>query len=178
MPIQTEAPVQLTQVNEEAYLSRLPQEDRIHLQQIGQQFQKVMEGEGRKGALVVVGGTLNKPLPRKDIDILMVLQPHPTDAQRGSSTELDFALADFKTFQRIVKDITDQNPALQIHKVVEPAMDEEFNSPSILKHDGSITVTNIEKNTTPIEFVRIRDRGSYQKIMSGTNRPFVILKEV
>ena len=89
-----------------------------------------MEEEGRKGALVAVGGTLDKdkPLPRKDIDVLMVLQPHPQDVQKDGSTELEYALKDFQTFQHLVEKILDQNPSLHIKEMIEPAMDEEFDS--------------------------------------------------
>ncbi len=173
---QQNAEIQTPETQREAFLSRLPQEDQANLRSIGERFKKIMAEEDRKGALVVVGGILNKPLPRKDVDVLIVLQPHPTDIQKGASTELDFAQKDFKTFRHIVEKVLNNDPSLQIKEAIEPAMDEEFDSPHILKGDGSIVVTSQEVGVTPIEFIRIRKRGSYQEIAAKDNRPFVILE--
>ncbi|MDO8573759.1 MAG: hypothetical protein Q7R77_03345 [Candidatus Daviesbacteria bacterium] len=169
--------VQSPEARKEAYLSRLSQNDQDNLRKIGEQFKKVMQEEERKGVLVAVGGTVNKPLPRKDIDILVVLQPHQGDIQRGTSTELDFALKDFQTFRRLIENALNQDPQLQIKEVIEPAMDEEFGSPSILKTDGSIVVASKEEGGMPIEFIRISERGSYQEVAAGDKRPFVILEQ-
>ncbi|MDO8576830.1 MAG: hypothetical protein Q7R82_00655 [Candidatus Daviesbacteria bacterium] len=171
---QQNAEIQTPEVRREAFLSRLPQKDQANLRNISERFKQTMEAEGRKGALVVVGGALNKPLPRKDIDILIVLQPHPQDVQKNNSTELAYAQEDFKTFQHIVEKMSDQDPALQI-TAIEPAMDEEFESPHILKSDGSIVVTSNEEGITPIEFIRMREHGNYQEIAAKGGRPFVTL---
>lgn len=175
MDIQESAELQI--IPKEAYLSRLSETDRNNLLEIGKQFKQVMENEGRKGAIIAVGGSLNKPLPRKDIDVLLVLQPSPTDVVQGNSTELDFALNDFQTFKHIIEEILTLNPSLQIKEIIEPTMDEEFNSPSILKTDGSITVINKIQNAMPVEFIRMRERGKYQEI-TAQNLPFVTLEEV
>ncbi len=173
---QKDAEVQVPEVQKEAYLSKLPPADQANLQKIGAGFKKIMDEENRKGELVVVGGTLDKALPRKDIDILMVLQPHPEDVQQGTSTELDFALKDFPTFQHIVEKIIGQDSSFQIKEIIEPTMDEEFSSPSILKTDGSITIENKDHASMPIELVRIRERRTYREATVQDNRPFVILE--
>lgn len=175
---QKDAEVLASEVQKEAYLSRLPLNDQINLQNIGQGFRKVLEEERRHGVIAAVGGSINKPLPRKDIDLLIVLQPHIDDAQKGTSTELDFAIRDFQIFKHIVEKVCTQNPSLQIQEIIEPTMDEEFNSPSILKTDGSITVANKNNDSMPIELVRSRKRGSYQEVAAQVDRPFVILEHV
>lgn len=170
--------VQPPEANKEAYLSRLPQADQINLRKICEQFKKIMNEEGRKGALVAVGGTLDKLLPRKDIDLIIVLQPHPADTQKGTSTEFDFAMKDFKIFRNIIEEMLKSDLSLQIQEVIEPAIDEEFNSPSILKTGGSITITSREKGSMPIEFVRKGGRGYYQPIVTQGKHPFVLLEEI
>lgn len=165
-----------SEIQKEVYLSRLSPQDRANLKNVGLLFNEIMQEEARKGSLVIVGGTLDKPLPRKDVDVLMVLQPHPTDVQKDGSTELDWALKDFQTFQHLIEKILDKNPSLQIKEIFEPAIDEEFDSPHILKTDGSMVVESKEEGIMPVEFIRMRKRGDPQQVAIQDNRPFVILE--
>jgi len=96
----------------------------------------------------VVGGVLNKTWPRKDIDITF-----RTVGMKGKGlTELDRAIDEFKTLSKIARRATEIDNDFAIDEEKEPAMDEEFGSPNILKFDGRIRVKS--KRGALVELIR------------------------
>lgn len=109
------------------YIASLPDElDRLTVEQLSDAFVVVMRDLGKTGGLLAVGGTV-KPetfgTQRKDIDVLPVIDNEP----------------DFGSFQRVVEAMTRQMNMKIVH-ITEPVIDPEYDSPSILKHDGSIDI--------------------------------------
>lgn len=160
----------------EDYLKRLPIVDQKNLKKISRLFQEALIKDGRRGALVVVGGTIDKPFPRKDIDVLMILQQDPRDPKKGSDSEFDFAQKDFQIFKKLIRTMISNDLSLIVKEENEPAIDEEFNSPGILKHDGSIVLQGPDKSL-PVELVRRSERGAYQEIFANDKRHFVVLSD-
>jgi len=95
----------------------------------------------------VVGGALNKPWPRKDIDITV-----KTGKKGKGETALDRANDEFNTLSEIAKKATEIDEHFSISTAIKPAMDEEFDSPNILKFDGLIRIK--PKMGTQIELIR------------------------
>ena len=95
----------------------------------------------------VVGGALSKPWPRKDIDVTV-----KTGKMGKGETELDRAKDEFKTLSEIAKRATEIDKNFVVREEIEPAMDEEFGSPGILKFDGVIRIQ--PKKGTQIELIR------------------------
>lgn len=157
------------EVDKQSYFERLTDIDRQNLQKLVAAFTKVLAEGGKEGTLKAVGGSINKPLPRKDIDLTLRL----TDEGSGF-TQADFldyyqySLASFKTFRDLIKQATDQDADFTIEEETQPVMDEEFQNPSILKNDGSIKIK--PKEGTPIEIIR-------KPAASNTveKEPFVVL---
>jgi hypothetical protein len=161
------------QIEKDKYLSRLSEVDRKNLIRIEQLFKQAMEEKGRRGALFTVGGSITKQPPRKDIDVLVVLEPSLIGSKSGEHlTPYKRALTDFTLLHDIVKTITKKEPEFKIQKIIEPAIDEEFGSESILKHDGSITVqANLG---VPIEFIRSNNQGVSEAIRK-MKEPYVVI---
>ena len=61
-------------VDKTTLFEKLTQEDRVNLEEIAAAFNTTAEKKGLRGALIVVGGILEKPLPRKDIDVRVILE--------------------------------------------------------------------------------------------------------
>ena len=81
-------------------------------------------------------------------------------------------MADFEPLRDLVNEVTSKDPQFKITDMIEPAIDEEFGSESIMKHDGSITVKT--ENGTPIEIVRSDKRG-VPNFTARAKEPYVIL---
>lgn len=163
----------------EGYLSRLSKADQDNLRQLTAIFNETLAEQRLQGCLVAVGGTITKPLPRRDIDLLILLQKQPGDPDpKNFPTTYDYATADFQAFRKIIQSIAERDPKLEIAAVIEPAIDEEFGNPDILKHNGSIIVIHKTGQATPFEFVRIEPQDSYKTFLAKEKRPYVVLKEV
>lgn len=166
------------QVGREQYLARLSDLDRTNMIRIAELFTAAGKKLGREGLLLVVGGTINKPLPRKDIDLVAVLQKNTDDPKREDyGTYYDFALAEFRNFQQLLETMVSQDSKFKIGEVQEPVIDEEYQSPSILKNDGSITITD-STGGTKMEFIRREMKNSIRDSLSEETRPFVVLASV
>lgn len=161
-------------VDREEYLRRLTSIDRNNLQTLRGLFGEAATKKKRTGALFVVGGSIIKPLPRKDIDIAVVFEEIPNDFSDGNKlTPYRQAIKDFSVFKQVFEELTIRDDSFKIEHTVEPLIDEEFGSESILKHDGSITLA-CKKGGTPIEFIRITDRGA-DNFIKQSKEPFVLL---
>lgn len=144
-------------IDKEDYFRRLSEVDSSNLVKIRHLFKQTMKESGLGGALFAVGGTLTKSFPRKDIDVIVVLEPDTHDPDpKTFSSHYRFALADFSVFRKIITEMISKDPQFKIRETIEPAIDEEFDSEEILKHEGSLTM---ETGGIPIEFIRYPGRG-------------------
>lgn len=160
------------QVNIETYFARLPEIDKQNLQNIMIAFETVMRERGKRGVLKAVGGTIDKPLPRKDIDLTLRLAEGDSDPKRDDFPDyLQYSLANYNIILDIVREIVARNGNLEIGEEIEPAIDEEYQSPSILKNAGSIKIN--PREGTPIEIIRKPNISSTIEIDA-----FVLLSEV
>ena len=183
MPTNLEVPQ--PQLETEQYLSRLSPIDRNRLLRISDLFGKVMTETKRNGTLIAIGGTLTKPLPRNDIDLLIVLSGDPSDPQKKDFPNVyAYSLADFEIFKDLVSKMVKKDPTFQIREVHGPLIDIEFDSPNILSHEGAILIASSDKESTPIEFLRDPDRGNYKTVMIANSapyqpvRPYVLLADI
>ncbi len=159
------------QVDLETYFIRLPEVDKQNLQEIMTAFKAVMRKKGRKGVLKAVGGTINKPLPRKDIDLALRLAERDSDPKRDNFPDyFQYSLANYNIIRDLVREVVAMNGNLEIDEETEPAIDEEYQNPSILKNDGSIKIK--PREGTPIEIIRKPTASS-----TIESEPFVILSE-
>lgn len=157
------------EVDRERLLIRLSEGDRNNLEDISRSFAEIMTKEGMHGGIVVVGGVMEKPLPRKDIDVRVVLE---TEKKREDyKTYLEFAKDMFRKLQTVVGKIA-QETGSEITEELEPAIDEEYQNPSILKHEGTIKMT--KAGVTPVEFLHTID-GNIEELLAREKRPFCVL---
>lgn len=162
----------LHRVNRETYFARLQEIDRQNLQRLISAFEATMIKNGRRGALKAVGGTINRPLPRKDIDLTLRLIERENDPKREDFPDhLQYSLADYNIIRELTREIAAKDGNLEIVEETKPVIDEEYQSPSILKNDGSIKIK--PKEGTPIEIIR---RPSISSTVES--EPFVVLSEV
>lgn len=168
--------IQPKQLDKETFLARLSEADRSRFLALDNSLQEVLRQEQREGILVGVGGLLTKPLPRPDGDLLLILGPTPNDLKRKNfPNELQYALADYEIFEGIVKKAVADKEQFVIGEEIKPYPDPEYDNPNILAHDGSIKIIDPRQQGTPIEIIRIAQRGTYKEVMSGEKRPFVVL---
>lgn len=139
------------EINKETYLNRLDQVDRENLLRLAGLFSAGMQRRGVKGALVAIGGTLTKVLPRKDIDTVLVFERTPV----SRASEYEVALSDLHVIENLCQDLTSSSD-FKITQTIEPVIDEEFGSPNLLRHDGSVTLK--PPKGLPIEVIRTREQ--------------------
>jgi len=84
----------------------------------------------------VVGGVLEKPWPRKDIDLLCTMEDMKV---KFSGSELDKAILELEELRKIATELTSKHPSYKILEVKEPYM-QHFENPDILESRGSISV--------------------------------------
>ena len=124
-------------VEKATYIESLSEHDRESLGILATAFLEYLDKKGIAGALVIVGGSVNpetRGSSRKDIDIVPLVK----------------GVDDFEGFKNMV-DFIRLTAGFEEKKVIEPIMDEEFNSPAILRHDGAIALGY--GNSTPMEFI-------------------------
>lgn len=164
------------------YLSKLPEVDRQNIERLTELFIQVMTEKGRVGLLLAVGGTLTKPLPRKDIDLAIAFKQEPADPNIKDYPDiLSFSTAEYRVFRDIINTMLKLDPSYQITKTIEPFMDHEFQNPNILAHDGDVVVVNQFKEGAPLEFSReyTFDRTeTMAELITKRDRPFVVLAYV
>ncbi len=158
------------EVTNEDFMSRLTEPDRMNISSLISAFEKKMRERQQKGGMMAIGGIMEKPLPRKDIDIRVVLE---TGRARGDyDSQQELAMDKFRALQDIVSQILLENHDMRITDVLEPTIDEEFQNPAILKHEGTI---KIEKDgTTPIELLNTTG-STFEEEVKRQRRPFAIL---
>lgn len=159
------------------YMTRLPETDRNNVDRLINSFKKVMKSLGRKGVLVAIGGTVDptKPMPRKDIDIIIKLEPAPDDPSPTKfSSSIGYGMADFAIFSGISKQIAgDLGMEIQEDKpVISPG--------GYLFSDGKCILSPNEG--TLIEIIRMPGRGNFNDFVDGERRshmkrPYVLLAQ-
>lgn len=160
-------------IPKEEFLKTLTPDDRNNLIQLSDEFKRVMQDDKRQGALIIVGGIMNKLHPRKDIDIVLVrVRKDECLARSLHESQLDFATKDFHDFKNLVTRMITSLRGVEILEEMHPAIDEEFGNPNILKNDGSITI----KGTKGLPIELIRDpKGSIEKQITSQKNKFSIL---
>lgn len=157
------------------YLTRLTPNDRENVSDIALRFTKTLQKLGLKGDLLAVGGSINKPLPRKDIDLLILVKRRKTDVI--AETGIEKAMRDFNgSFKPIVEAIAPKEEGFETIEIIEPAIDEEYQNPNLLKHDGAISVRR--NGSTPLDFIRSSSSQELAEFAKGSKRLWVLLSEV
>ena len=158
------------EINREDFMTRLTEPDRSNITRLISTFKKTMGERRQKGGVMAVGGIIEKPPPRKDIDLRVVVETGRTREDHNSQYEL--AMDKFRALQDIASQIILEDQDMKITDVLEPTIDEEFQSSAILKHEGTI---KIEKDgTTPIELLNSL-ASTFEEEAKIQVRPFVIL---
>lgn len=104
----------------------------------------------KKARLEVVGGVLDKPWPRKDIDITVEIEGLNRQL-RGS--RIDEARTELKEITELVKRASEIDGDFRDYKVKPPYLIHEFeDDPNMLEFDGSIEIT--PKVGTVLEVMR------------------------
>lgn len=124
----------------------IPEGEKHNLSILLNRIKETGREEGFKIETEVVGGVLNKTWPRKDIDVTIKL------GKTGKgTTEIERAQDEFNALLGIARKVAAIG-GFEIIKETEPAIDEEFDSPNILKFDGTIQIK--PKNGAIIELIR------------------------
>lgn len=160
----------------QAYLDRFSQanqpELRTEIETLASRFKVALVDQQIKGTLHVVGGTINKRLPRKDIDVIATLEPRPTDPVRQvGEDEMSYLARYFDFFRDQVQRITLGSP-FRIVGETPPFEDHEFEGSGIPAHDGSISVSG--GTGTVIEFISNPGREFVPR--SGEPTPVLLAK--
>jgi len=112
----------------------IPEQEKSNLTKFLASLREKGKEKGLDVVTEVVGGVLNKPWPRKDIDVTVRL------GKKGKGdTAIERACDEFKTLSELVEE-TIAGGDFKVIKKIKPAIDEEFDSPNILKFDGTIQV--------------------------------------
>ena len=158
------------ETNRESYLSRLPQGDVANLMHLVQNITDGLANKGKRNVIMVVGGSINKPLPRKDIDMKLLLD---NDERDSHMTPYKESCRKYSKLQGIMRDAISDG-YFRIEEETPPAIDEEFNSESILKFTGVIKIQAVHGGT-PIEIINEQD--GIDTFRTNETRPFVVLAE-
>lgn len=133
----------------EAYYAKFQENDRKNLTEIVKKIKLTMEKSGKKGSIIAVGGTVNKPGERKDIDLLMVLDMKgELDNEKLKITELQRANLRFEKYKEVMRNAGFNSSEI---KEIPPAIDEQFQSDNILKSEGIFEIG--KEGYKPIEIV-------------------------
>ena len=160
---------QETEVSKDKFNDRLSPEDQANVNRLIELFEEVMKSEGKSGKLVGVGGALTKPMPRPDIDLVVVLQDAGSSPTTNTYEEAKQSLSQLES---LVKEIVNREPGFKIGERLEPEIDKEFgDNPNFLRHGGSIKL--IPNKGVPMELLT---RSS--KAFSSDKAPHAILSRV
>ncbi|KKR49615.1 MAG: hypothetical protein A3C27_03575 [Candidatus Levybacteria bacterium RIFCSPHIGHO2_02_FULL_39_36] len=161
------------EVDRGVFLSKLNESDQDNITTLATAFERKMKKKQQRGGMIVVGGILEKPLPRKDIDIRVVVETGKT--RNDYETRIAQAMDRFNILEEITSQLVSDNPDLKIAARMEPAIDEEYQSPSILKHEGTIRIERV--GATPIELLNTVG-GTLEEEIRKQERPFAVIARV
>jgi hypothetical protein len=156
------------------FLNRLPQADRINLETLVEAFQATSQTSEFAIALVGVGGVLTKDWPRKDMDVVLILDDADAAVlpnREDYPNNWEFALAEFGLIRLLVEDAT-QGAGAEIKQVILPSYFEELQDPNMIRGDGSITIQF--SSGIPVEIIRsaVRNIGDFK---ASQTRPYAVL---
>ena len=154
-------------------LERLTETDKNNLVDIKGNFERLLKEDNLTGALAVVGGVLEKPMPRRDIDIALYVSS--SSKIENLLTELAKAQRGFITLRSIAQDLTSAIPETTIHEILEPTLEDGSDSKARLKNQGSITIAR--NRCTPVQLINTYGSQSLEpRLMAG--KPYAILSRV
>lgn len=161
----------LNEIKIESLSTLFPRQDVENLDKLYTFFEELSKQKNLGISLMIVGGSLTKPFPRKDIDILAFFEKDKDFPEIDfDSRHFEYSKAVFQRFRNLVDEIRKQNDVEMEYR--QPALDEEFAGSDILKHDGSIIVKF--KRGTPIELVpRMESKNVVERPVNA--RPFAVL---
>lgn len=155
--------------------SKLPEDERKSLLILRDLYPKALEQlDIQEGGLAIVGGVIDKPWPRKDIDFIDLSQVRTNGPFRN---RLEEARAQFETTKKITEIMSKIDPKFKIEEVIEPSMMEDLQNPNILKHDGKVVV-RIGESQTAMNFMRGPNTGNVTEALASRQRPYSILTQV
>lgn len=163
------------QISEDELYNRLGEIDKSNITTLSTTLKYVLEQMNRTGKIMIIGGVLTKPLPRKDIDAIFVLEPHENDPVLSSfPNEYEWAVEDFKLYCQIAAEIIKRTPdQFAIQEETPPAILEELQNPNILKFNGSIKIKPAKG--TVIEIIREPKRIPISQAAALARGPYTIL---
>ncbi len=133
-------------------LRRLPEEDKANLLALSKCMHLVFGSDDIHGTLIVIGGVidLNKNMPRKDIDLICVLEaPLQTEVQ-GSRASVRVVTAEYKIFRQLMEKATNKC-GFSVADEVFPGGDTASGTEDLLGRRGSVVVQ--PENGTPIDVI-------------------------
>lgn len=161
--------------SKEEYLENLPLQDRENLLKVAGIFKEHLRQEGKEGYLIAVGGTLTKQLPRPDIDIVVMIQDPSKKLVRGNFTDFyQYMKANFTQLKEFINQVTDRDTDFEVIQIYDPEID-DLDSPGILRHDGSITITNKQHPGMLLQFINAPYKDDFQ---TAERRPFAVIEKV
>ncbi len=163
-------------ISKEEFFAHLSNVDKDNVQTFASLLGKFMRKKGKHGALIVVGGILTKPQPRKDIDIRIVIEPDNDEHKIESFPNLyNQAIENYQTAMSLVSEVITTNSSLTLAGSIMPAIDEEFQNQNILKHEGSIKLS-VDKGT-PIELLLTPGLG-VDKTIIDQKAPYCLITKI
>jgi hypothetical protein len=161
--------VSLYEINKEYYLNKFPREDVVNLMHLTNNILRELTKQSKRSVIMAVGGTINKPLPRKDIDLIILLG---RDRDSGL-TPYKETCQNYLALQRIIQGAI-ADGYFRVTEQIPPAIDEEFGSESILKFTGVMIIQAVSGGT-PIEI--INEQAGLDSFRTEETSPFVVLAE-
>ena len=162
------------EVEKSVLFSRISTEDSKNLHKLNDEIQTIAKEKGLTVTLLVVGGVLEKSLPRKDIDLISIFEVNNFPKRGDYKENYEYAVATFNLLEEIVGKAVALNQNMKIIETIQPSIDEEYGSPAILKHDGTIKI-GVSGGTT-IEFIG-GARIGFEKEIEQEKRPYVVLSK-
>ncbi|MBI4080359.1 MAG: hypothetical protein HY430_01160 [Candidatus Levybacteria bacterium] len=157
------------EIAKDAFLKRLPEAERTALDETASTLASTLLGQNRRGAIVAVGGSLRKPWPRKDIDLVLVREDHT-----GNPHSVDYSREDFHVLRSVAEEAARQNPDIAITETLEPQPDEEFGG-LFLRFDGKVTLQH-RASSVPFEVIRSADK-NLEEFIENRRSLYVILSQ-
>lgn len=171
---------QTLQIDNETYYSQMPPEQKQFSEDFIKGFTKVLEKNEIVGAVLGVGGLAkSRPWPRKDQDLLVIFPPHIGPDRKNNQTEIEFAQTDYQFLLNLVKEVVDNNPNIKVNVdgSIEPFIDEEFNSPNLLRHQGTIQIQS-DHAPAPIDIIRCDKHETLEEFVQTNKEPFSVLSNL
>ncbi len=152
------------------FIDKLSTTDRNNLVNLTGSLTKNLLEQGFHGAIVGVGGVLTKPAPRKDIDLVVMLNMNdePSDTQYSTSTKRMDVLVP------VVKRIEEESKGFfRVSEVVEPKINHDFEALGLTIDDGDIQIQ--PKDGTLIDVIP-RSEENLEKFIQRQTNSIAVLK--